>query len=344
MPADTLSPSTHHRRLVRAIEPAQTWDGQPLAAWRRKLRRSVGELTGFHRIDAQERCPLRVKRLWRREHELGTIEKIRFTAEPGCDATAFVCLPRGATGELPWMICLQGHTTGAHYSIGVERDDNEVAMAEVPGDRDFGLQCLERGIAAVCLEQRCFGDRREQAQDRRGGNGCHDNAMQALLLGRTMIGERVFDVDRVLDWLWTRDDVDRARVGVMGNSGGGTTSLFAAALLERVAFAMPSCYFCTFQASIMSIHHCCDNYVPGLLQEAEMADVLGTFAPKPVVIVAGKEDEIFPIAATRKAFKQLQAIYHAAGAGDRIELVVGAGGHRFYAEQGWKAARRLFGI
>ncbi len=130
-------------------------------------------------------------------------------------------------------------------------------------------------------------------------------------------------------------DARMGSIGVMGNSGGGTVSLFSAALLPRIALAMPSCYFCTFKESIMSIYHCMDNYLPGLLKYAEMYDVMGLFAPKPVVIVAGNEDPIFPIAATRRAFRKLRVIYDAMGASGRCHLVVGNGGHRFYAEDAW---------
>jgi dienelactone hydrolase len=159
--------------------------------------------------------------------------------------------------------------------------------------------------------------------------------MHALMLGRTLLGERVYDVDRGIDYLASRGDADMRRVGVMGNSGGGTISLFAAALLPRIAFAMPSCYFCTFRDSIMSIYHCADNYIPGLLQVAEMSDIMGLFAPKPVVLVAGREDPIFPIAATQRAFKALKRIYDACGAKAHCHLVIGNGGHRFYAEDAW---------
>ena len=71
-----------------------------------------------------------------------------------------------------------------------------------------------------------------------------------------------------------------------------------------------------------------------------MADVLGLFAPKPVVVVAGKEDDIFPIAATRRAFKDLRRIYAAHGAADRCHLVEGDGGHRFYADDAWPVMLR----
>ena len=86
---------------------------------------------------------------------------------------------------------------------------------------------------------------------------------------------------------------------------------------------------------MMSIYHCSDNYVPGLLKYAEMADVMGLFAPQPAVLVCGAEDKIFPVEATRRAFSDLQDIYRAAGAPDRCHLIVGAGGHRFYADDAW---------
>ena len=226
-----------------------------------------------------------------------------------------------------------------HHSIAVERDDNSIPM-EIAGDRDFGLQCMQRGIGALCIEQRSFGERRELVQDQVSTHGCHDAAMHALMLGRTLIGERVFDVDRGLDYLESRDDVDWSRIGIMGNSGGGTISLFSAALLPRIKFAMPSCYFCTFRDSMMSIYHCSDNYVPGLLKYAEMADVMGLFAPQPAVLVCGAEDTIFPVDATRRAFADLQRIYQAAGAPDRCHLIVGAGGHRFYADDAWPVMMR----
>ena len=111
--------------------------------------------------------------------------------------------------------------------------------------------------------------------------------------------------------------------------------MFAAATLPRIQIAMPSCYFCTFRDSILSVSHCVCNYVPRLSKYAEMADVMGLFAPKPVVIVAGKEDEIFPLEATKRAFEALRKIYAAAGSGDRCHLVIGEGGHRFYADDAW---------
>ncbi len=326
-----FSPSLHHRHVMDSIRPALSYRGGDVAAWQRRLRKKLKELVG---IMPDTRVPLRARSLWKREHRLGTIEKIVFAAEPASDVPAYVCLPKKAEPPYTFMICLQGHSTGMHNSIAVRQDDETVPL-KIEGDRDFAIGCMRRGIAALCIEQRSFGERKEKVQKQIGSHGCHDATMQALMLGRTLIGERVFDVDRGIDYLKTRKDANMKRVGVMGNSGGGTISVFSAALLPRLSFAMPSCYFCTFRDSIMSIYHCMDNYIPGLYRYAEMADVMGLFAPRPVVIVAGRKDPIFPIEGVREAFRSLKRIYRAAGAADRCRLVVGSQGHRFYARSAW---------
>lgn len=327
-----FSPSDIHWNLMNSQKPTMQFGGQSdFSSWQAELRGKLREMLG---VMPSEPCDLDPKELWKREHPLGSIEKVVFTSEPYADIPAYVCLPKGVEPPYTFVICLQGHSTGMHNSIAVQKDD-ESQPAIVEGDRDFGIKCMERGLAAICIEQRSFGERWEKKQERLSGRGCHEAAMHALMLGRTLIGERVYDVDRAIDYLATRGDADLNRIGVMGNSGGGTISMFSAAVLPRLAFAMPSCYFCTFKASVMSIYHCTCNFVPGLLNVAEMADIMGLFSPKPVVIVAGRDDDIFPIEDTKREFERLKTIYEEAGAGEKCHLVVGDGGHRFYADDAW---------
>ena len=331
-----LSPSVHHRHLLAQTAPALAFDERDPARWQSRLRRKLRDLLGDW---PRERCPLDARRIWLRQHPLGTIEKVTFASEPFSDALAYVCIPNESRPPHTFVICLQGHTTGLHLSIGADREDEARAVA-VEGDRDFAIGCMKRGLAALCLEQRAFGERRELAMKKASPLGCLDASMQALMLGRTLVGERLYDIDRALDYLAARGDADMARAGAMGNSAGGAMSLYAAALLPRIAFAMPSCYFCTFADSVMAMNHCEENYIPGLLKYAEMPDIAGLAAPKPLVIVAGREDPLFPIAATRRAFRELRKIYAAFGAADRCHLVVGPGGHRFYADAAWPAMMR----
>jgi len=328
-----LSPSVLHRRLTAELRPRLRYAGGDVATWQAAARTKIIELLG---LPAPVRTPPVARTHWRLEDPLGTIEMISFESEPGSDLVGYLCLPRGVAPPYPTVICLQGHSTGMHLSIGRDAEDERTPI-EVAGDRDFALGALRRGFAALCIEQRSFGRRREQDQDQVSPHGCHDAAMHALMLGRTLVGERVFDVDRGIDYLAGRDDIDLSRLGVLGNSGGGTVALYAAAVLDRVRFAMPSCAVCTFADSIMAIYHCADNYVPRMLTELEQADVLGCLAPKPLVVVAGREDPIFPLSGVRACYQDAAAIYAAAGAADACRLVIGDGGHRFYAEAGWAA-------
>src|SRR5207237_10807232 len=112
----------------------------------------------------------------------------------------------------------------------------------------------------------------------RGTSACQPAAGDALLLGETMIGWRAYDVMRTIDWIATRPELDAKRVGCMGISGGGTCTLFSTALDSRIRAAMVSGYLNTFRDSIMSLSHCIDNYVPGILNWAEMYDVAGFIA------------------------------------------------------------------
>jgi hypothetical protein len=119
----------------------------------------------------------------------------------------------------------------------------------------------------------------------------------------------------------------------MGISGGGTTSLFSAALDSRIKVAVISGYFNTFKASIFSMSHCIDNYIPGILKYAEMPDIAGLIAPRPVHIESGTKDPIFPVEATKEAFERLKTVYEVFGAADRISLHIFEGEHEFNGKE-----------
>ncbi len=341
-----LSPSRVHQKLMRSLARPLSFSpthAQDLPTWRTALRARVVEALGLANMPANPPA-LNIRTLKRIDHEHGSIEKLVFTAEDGAEVPCYLCLPaKPRANPTPVFICLQGHSTGMHNSIGRALADEDTPIT-VEGDRDFGSQCLARGIVALCVEQRGFGERREREfGTTEGVTTCGCAVSHALMLGRTLTGERVFDVQRAIDALHeldaSRDDLslDFDKLGCMGNSGGGTITLFAAAVDERIKLAMPSCYVCTWEASIMSLYHCPDNHLPGLMRWCECADVAGLIAPRPVVVVNGKDDPIFPIDGAKQAVAGVRAIYAAHGAEDRVAHVIGDGGHRSYAEPAWAA-------
>ena len=333
-----FSPSLHHQAIADlGAMREMRFPGGDVAVWQRRLRKKLIAMLGGI---PQDRVPLHVRRLWSRPHPLGTIEKVVFASEFRCDVPAYVCLPGQVAGPRPFMICLQGHRGRMHHSIAASTDEKSWAVP-VHDDLNFGIGCMERGLAALCIEQRSFGERSERAMESPAGDGCQDAAMHALFLGRTLLGERVYDVDRAMDYLMARGDADPRRIGVTGNSTGGLVALFAAALLPRIRFAMPSSCFSSFRDSFLAMGHCSCNYVPGLLNVADMADIAGLIAPKPLVLVHGREDHLFPIRSARRAYSEVKATYAAAGAAGKCALVVGPAGHRFYPALAWPVFLRM---
>jgi hypothetical protein len=79
-----LSPSENHRHVMDQTKQELAYTGGDLKAWQRKLRRRLATLIGDF---PQERVPLRSKTIWKREHALGSIEKVVFTSEAFCDVT-----------------------------------------------------------------------------------------------------------------------------------------------------------------------------------------------------------------------------------------------------------------
>ena len=90
--------------------------------------------------------------------------------------------------------------------------------------------------------------------------------------------------------------------------------------------------------------HCACNYIPNLLRFGESADVAGLIAPRPVVMVNGRFDPIFPLAEAERQFTRLKKIYAAFGVPDNCRMVVGEGRHRFYADIAWKSMLELFPV
>ncbi len=199
---------------------------------------------------------------------------------------------------------------------------------------DFALQCVKHGYAALAIEQFGFGRRRDQRAKEAGPgtSSCQPASGAALLLGQTMIGWRVYDAIRALDFLQTRPEVDPERLGAMGISGGGTTTFHLACVDERVKAAVVSGYFNTFRDSIMSIPHCMDNYIPGMLRYAEMYDLAGLIAPRALFVESGTKDSIFPYKATLYAYEKAKAIYEVFGCPDKIGIEIFEGEHSFHGK------------
>jgi dienelactone hydrolase len=299
--------------------------------WQGQLRQKLTELLGGF----PERTPLRARTLSVQDRPGFRREKFIFESRPGVGVMAYLLTPATRKAPFATVVCVPGHGRGVDDIVGI--DENGKDRADKPGyQHDFAIQAVEHGLAAVAIEPMAFGWRRDAANREKGPgtSACQPVAGSALLMGETMIGWRVWDTMRAIDWIESRPELDKDRVGCIGISGGGTCTQFSAALDTRIKAAFVSGYMNTFRASIMSVSHCIDNYVPGILNWAENYDVAGLIAPRYLFSEGGDHDPIFPVVATRESFARVKKVYEVFGAPDRAQQEIFSGEHEFHGARG----------
>jgi hypothetical protein len=200
--------------------------------------------------------------------------------------------------------------------------------------RDFAVTLCRAGFAVAAPEISCFGERRTDYAYLDPGSGqpvpstCEQTAALALHLGGTVLGLRVRDGVRLVDYLSGVPEFDLNRLGAMGISGGGMHTLYSACVDTRVRAAVVSGYFSTFRDSVLAMHHCPCNIVPGLAKFGEMWDLAGLVAPRPLFVESGDHDPIFPVAAARRGTAEAQRVYTTFGAAAAFGHQIFEGRHR----------------
>ncbi len=310
----------------------QASDRRQAEAWQKRLRVKLVELLGGF---PRQATPLASRTLEIREFPGYRRERFIFESRPGLAVLGYLLTPMNGRAPFPVVLCNPGHGRGVDDIIGVD-EHGEPRSSKAGYQHDFALQVVEHGMAAVAIEPMAFGCRRDAATRQKGlgATACQPSAGAALLLGETMIGWRVYDITRTIDWIETRPELKATRVGCMGISGGGTCTLFSTAIDLRIKAAFVSGYLNTFRSSIMSISHCIDNYVPGILNWAEMYDVAGLIAPRPLFAESGDHDPIFPVAASRESFARVKKVYDVFGVGDVVDHQVFDAPHEFNGARG----------
>jgi hypothetical protein len=243
------------------------------------------------------------------------------------------------SSRLPVMLCLQGHTSGAHISWAEARSPADEMRIENGGD--YACQAVAHGHVAICIEQIAFGERREQALIHRWDHACVDACNRALLLGRTVLGDRVADVFAVLDWLQSSEpglpSMDIGTVRAMGNSAGAETALFATALDPRIEAVIASGCVGAWRKTSGTRKTCPDTVIPGVLAWIEYSDILALCAPRPLLVVSGVNDHIYPFHLAAECTADAEPVYAAMRAAHRLRAVSGSAGHRFYPDVAWPA-------
>ncbi len=332
----SLAPIYNSQAYVQSIAEKYTptmryEEGEDFSAWKTEVTAKLNELLGLP-LEACEDDLFRITA--KTEYDTYTRVDFEFQSEPGYFVKAAMLIPAGATGKLPCVITLQGHTTGMHISLGealFSGDEDTIAEGN-----DLAVQAVQNGMIAVAVDQRYMGNAGQNADTGKatctGGTTVNSN-----LYGRTPIGERVWDVQRLIDVLFAHfgDHIDAENLICLGNSVGGTTAFYASCLDERIKITVPSAAVCTYETSVVANDPCRCYDIPGFEQYFDMGDLGMLIAPRKLIVVSGNADEIFPIDGAEESVWQMQVAYEMLDAIENCVHVICDGGHMFYPDDTW---------
>lgn len=306
---------TNRPRRMRLPElSTEAWE-----RWRARFAERLGELLG-----PTEPLPAAVTVL--SEEDLGPMvrQRLWFDAGPYRAFPAWALLPRERNGAA--VLALHGHSYRFGETIGL--DGGDPAQAEVirHANYTYGLQLAERGYVVIAPELRGFGARRDDERFRR--DPCDTNYLRLLEFGVNLVALQAQDLRTAVSYAVSEHGV-AGRLGVLGLSYGGRMTMYLAALDERVACAVASGCLDTFRERL-TIDRCCGaQLVPGLLPDADTPELFGLIAPRPLLIELGTNDDTSPEIYATEIYSEIERIYEAAGARDRLDIDVFESGHRF---------------
>jgi len=271
-----------------------------------------------------EKTPLNPRIAGTVERDAYKIEKVIFESRPGFLVTANLYLPKGVSGPRPGVVGTCGHS------------DN--------GKANEAYQSFAQGLArlgyVVLLYDPIGQGERLQYVDRQlkseVGIGVPEHLKagnQQFLVGEFLGSWRAWDGIRALDYLLTRKEVDPARIGVTGNSGGGTMTTWLAGIDRRWSMAAPGCFVTTFRRNI-------ENELPADTEQCpprvlalglDHSDWLAAMAPNPAIILA-KERDYFDARGAEESFWRLRRLYSLLGKEENVGLFIGPTEHGYTQE------------
>ena len=269
-----------------------------------------------------EKTPLKSRVTGVVERDVYKIEKVIFESRPNFLVTANLYVPKGRKFPLPGVVGSCGHSVNGKAAEAYQ---------------SFAQGLARQGYVVLIFDPIGQGERLQYPDDDHAksevGAGVGEHLLcgnQQFLVGENFGAWRCWDGMRALDYLLTREEVDPKHVGLTGNSGGGTMTMWLCGVEPRWTMAAPSCAVTTFRRNF-------DNELPtdteqmpplALKHGLEHGDFLSAMAPKPVIILAAEKD-FFDVRGSIETYERLRPLWRLLGAEQNLRLFIGPNEHGY---------------
>lgn len=326
-------------RRAENWKPLLAFDGKPdeaWAGWHQAALAKLLELLG----EFPEPVELAPEVIYSIEEDGLIRERVILDTEEHMSVPCVVLKPAGMAnnGRGGAILCSHGHGPYGKEAVAGNASSADRAANIAALNYNYGEQMARRGYLTISPDLRVFGERSDGGDPYPGRDRCNVHFLRGMLLGIYTLTLNIWDMKRCIDYLETRPEVDAGRIGMMGLSQGGTMTTFTSAVEPRIKAVDIIGYMSLWgQLAIGRGATCGSQVVPDILKYLDIPDIAGLIAPRPLLIEMGVQDLTFPIEEQLAGFAQVERIYAAAGAADRLWADVHPGGHAF-------ASNKAFGF
>jgi len=235
------------------------------------------------------------------------VKKLEINSTPARRIRIIVTLPASQKGPFPAVVCIGGHGSTLYSPY----DENTIAKDDARRKSDH----IYKGFGAALALKRYVTISTAVSRH---------NVYEK---DRLLMGERLWDLVRCVDYLESLPQVDHARIGCAGLSLGGEMAMWLGAMDERIA-ATVSAGFLTIMDQ-MEQNHCMCWKFPGLRELVDFADIYSLIAPRPLQCQNGmlEPPTQFYVPLARKAMEEVRTIYCDLARPENAVLDVHPAGH-----------------
>jgi len=266
------------------------------AAWQQNVRARLWPLLKLDDLVANRATiALHPKQISSEKKKGYDLQEIEINSTPTRRIKVLVARPEQTGSTRPAVVCIHGH--GGHRRIVFESDSLY---------RGFAAALAERGFITIAADV--------------GQHTVYEE-------NRTLMGERLWDLMRCVDYLESLPKVDKSRIGCGGLSLGGEMAMWLGGMDTRIA-ATVSCGFLT-KMDQMEQNHCMCWKFDGLRELVDFADIYALTAPRALLCQNGLQEPAsqFPVPLAAEALREIGLIYADYGQPQDAALLAHLEGH-----------------
>ena len=277
-------------------------------AWQKNARAKLYQLLKMdNTIQGRNSIPFNAKELFRADKGTYHIIEIEINSTSKRHIRAVVTIPNSKTKLFPAVVCIGGHGSSLYSPYAPTSITGQGTRKKSDNIyKGFGTVLSEMGYVTISTTV---------------------SQHKVYEKGRLLMGERLWDLIRCVDYLHSMPQVDEHRIGCGGLSLGGEMAMWLAAMDERIVATVSSGFLTTMDQ--MEQNHCMCWKFEGLREQVDFADIYSLIAPRLLQCQNGLLEPTtqFYVPLARKAMEEIRVIYKDLGKPENVVLDIHEGGH-----------------